>query len=526
MINKEQTQFGTRTTTTRDEVIKSVLNSQSVTTLPTVATKVITLSSKEDTSVKDIADLLSKDASLSAKVLKIANSAFYSFPVKISTVLQAVSRIGINAIRSLVLSFSFLTIQTNNKTNAFNYEKFLEKSLASAVAAKLIMSEINKNYSEEIFTAALLQNIGELILANTFPKQYEQVITNKANDGNDDSIELEQQVIGADHTLIGYEITKRWSFPDELIVPIRYHHFPEQYEGQDKKLKLFANVVHLSGLVVNIFYFNEPVEPCIYHKKFSEKSEEMLGFNEEIIECILKQVDSEIEKIAEIFGFKIEKPKPIEDLLIDANNALSALNMTYVQLNKEHIEAKLQLQKLNKELEERNQQLENLANIDGLTEVYNHRFFQVFLDRELNNALKTECVVSLIFFDIDHFKKFNDSYGHPVGDHILKQMCQLVKKHLRTCDIIARYGGEEFAIILNETKKEKAQIIAERMRSTIEQYLFIIDGKQFNVTASFGVAEITPFIDNCTKENLIYFADTALLESKKRGRNRVTSYNL
>ncbi len=156
----------------KNEVLKAVLDSPGLPTLPTVASKLISVTSKPETSISEIVQLLSKDISLSAKVLRIANSAFYGFSSKIGTVHQAVTNMGKNAIRSLVLSVSFLEIKANEKQGCFRYEKFWQKSLSAAVAAKLIMSEIDKSEPEEVFIAALLQNIGELILVRTFPEQY------------------------------------------------------------------------------------------------------------------------------------------------------------------------------------------------------------------------------------------------------------------------------------------------------------------------------------------------------------------
>ena len=158
---------------TKDEVLKTVLESPSLPTLPTVAYKLISISSNEEIGMKDIADLISKDASLSAKVLKIANSALYNLPCKISTIHQAASRLGMNAIRNLTLSFSFLSVKAKSQKVVFNYEKFWEQSLSNAVAAKLIMAEIAKSDWEEVFIAGLLQDIGELIIALSLPQQYE-----------------------------------------------------------------------------------------------------------------------------------------------------------------------------------------------------------------------------------------------------------------------------------------------------------------------------------------------------------------
>ncbi|MEK6622438.1 MAG: HDOD domain-containing protein, partial [Planctomycetota bacterium] len=274
----------------KDEVLRAVMDSPALPTLPTVASKLITLTSKSETSIGEIANLLSKDISLSAKVLRIANSAFYSFSSKISTVHQAVSNMGKNAIRSLVLSVSFLTIKSDDVAEYFSYEKFWQKSLSAAVAAKLIMAEIDKSDPEEIFIAALLQDIGELIVMRTFPEQYELVLKTLSETQND-VLTVEEQIIGLNHTVIGYEVTRNWGLPPELLIPIQYHHNPDGYTGNDKKMKLATKVVYLSGLIANVLSANRPQEN---HKKFIDKSKLMLGFNDRIIDRILEKVHSEI----------------------------------------------------------------------------------------------------------------------------------------------------------------------------------------------------------------------------------------
>ncbi|MCR4293198.1 MAG: HDOD domain-containing protein, partial [Candidatus Kuenenia sp.] len=323
---------------TNTEVLKTVLDSPSLPTLPTVASKLISITSNPETSMAEIARLISKDIAISAKILKIANSAFYSFSSKISTVHQAVSNIGKNAIRSLVLSVSFLTIKTNYKNEVFDYEKHWQKSLSAAVAAKLIMAEIDKTDPEEIFIAALLQDIGGLILARAFPQQYEQTLIALADD-KIDIIEIERQIIGADHALIGYEVTRNWGFPTELLVPIQFHHNPESYKEGNSKLRTATNVVYLSGMITNILFSNKPQD---YHQQFLEKSRKMLGFDNTVINWILKKVHTEIAEVASFFDFQIQNPKPIEEILQEANIALSLINLSYEQMNKELITAKME----------------------------------------------------------------------------------------------------------------------------------------------------------------------------------------
>ena len=491
---------------TKDEVLKIVLESPSLPTLPTVAYKLISISSNEEIGMKDIADLISKDASLSAKVLKIANSALYNLPCKISTIHQAASRLGMNAIRNLTLSFSFLSVKAKGKKDVFNYEKFWEQSLSNAVAAKLIMTETDKSDWEEIFIAGLLQNIGELFMALSFPQQYEQVLLEASHSGKD-IVEIEQQIIGADHAFIGYEVAKNWGFPAQLLTPIQYHHFPEGYKGNDKKLKLTVDVIYLSGIITNILYSNNPQK---YHQKFLSESKALLNFDDEIIDKILKLVVSETTQTASLFGFHIENSKSIEEILQEANAMLSSINIAYDQKNRE--------------LEEKSKHLEKLANLDSLTEVYNHGYFQSFLEKEINLASRKNTTLSLIMADVDNFKNFNDKYGHQTGDFILKELCKLMRQALRDYDMIARYGGEEFAIVLVETTGQEAQIVAEKLRESIALHTFINNNKTYKLTVSFGVAEMKPAVDTFTKNDFIGFADKVLFESKEKGGNRVTFY--
>jgi diguanylate cyclase (GGDEF)-like protein len=162
--------------------------------------------------------------------------------------------------------------------------------------------------------------------------------------------------------------------------------------------------------------------------------------------------------------------------------------------------------------------LYELAITDGLTKLFIHRYFQARLEEEMVRAKRYHTACSLILFDIDHFKKFNDTYGHQQGDIVLIEVAKLIKLAVRdTVDIPARYGGEEFAIILPETDAKGALLVAERMRKTVEAFDFPGQEQALKVTISLGVAT---FPDHASVKNvLIKKADMALYECKNRGRN-------
>ena len=159
---------------------------------------------------------------------------------------------------------------------------------------------------------------------------------------------------------------------------------------------------------------------------------------------------------------------------------------------------------------------EHLSVTDGLTGLYNHRHFQEQLEVEVKRAQRYDLSLSLIMIDLDHFKEFNDTYGHLEGDGLLRKIAQILKSSLRETDLVARYGGEEFSVILPETDKEGASIAAERVRKTISEQTFGEVGAK--MTISLGVASYPD--DACLRADLIRQADEALYRAKREGRNR------
>lgn len=172
--------------------------------------------------------------------------------------------------------------------------------------------------------------------------------------------------------------------------------------------------------------------------------------------------------------------------------------------------------------EERSREkLEELAITDGLTNLYNHNYFQHCIEYELSKAQRYSLSLSLMLLDIDHFKSFNDKHGHQMGDIALAAFAGLLKNAVRNIDIVARYGGEEFVVILPHTGAKESQLLAERLREKAEKHIISsITGTPLKVTISLGV---TTFTNNNfkDKDEFIQGADDALYKAKRNGRNRV-----
>jgi diguanylate cyclase (GGDEF)-like protein len=211
--------------------------------------------------------------------------------------------------------------------------------------------------------------------------------------------------------------------------------------------------------------------------------------------------------------------KPFEELNMISAVAHRAMEKRNLILENQELIRILTQQ--NEEMERTNITLKELAIRDGLTSLFNHRHFQEALAVELLRSQRHERKFSIILMDLDDFKNYNDTHGHPVGDQLLISLSELMVSQLRLSDMSARYGGEEFVIILPETSKEYAIQIAENMRSKIEHYPF--KGREAQslgkVTVSCGVASFPE--DGTDGSSLIEAADRALYQAKELGRNRI-----
>ena len=173
-----------------------------------------------------------------------------------------------------------------------------------------------------------------------------------------------------------------------------------------------------------------------------------------------------------------------------------------------------------RELEDANRRLEKLSRMDGLTGIANRRSFDRMLAQEWSRAQRASAPLSLIMLDVDHFKHFNDHYGHPAGDKVIQLVAEVVREVIRESDIAGRYGGEEFVVLLPDVDKIGARLFAERLRQLVEALVVDYEGQEIRFTISLGVADLGQRTQD--HQQLIDWADRALYQSKHGGRNQVS----
>jgi len=228
------------------------------------------------------------------------------------------------------------------------------------------------------------------------------------------------------------------------------------------------------------------------------------------------------------FGTGKIKPKEVSYFPIEhSNRALLLVVYSNYLLSKERksfIRKMLNEYKFAYESAEMYERLQNIAAYDELTCLYNRRFGMRRINEEYRRALRSNSALLFIMFDIDHFKKINDTYGHQAGDYILASFGKILNENLRTEDIAMRYGGEEFLCVMGNTKIEDAIKKAETIREIVEKSVFEWNDIKIKVTVSGGVSYTIPSQDKKTPEDVIREADKALYEAKRSGRNRIVTY--
>ena len=475
-------------------------------TLPGVAMKILQAMGRDIPNIREISEIISLDAPLSAKVLKMVNSPFYGLANKITSVHQAMVYLGLNTVKNLALSFSVIKTFEHKNKSSFDYVQFSKDSLVGAIAAKLIAEKTSRQHGENAFFLGLLQNIGMPIMAESMPDQYKEVIMETKS--NAASLhEVESQLLGLNHMEVGEYVTHAWGLPAKLTVPIGVHHTPRRLTSGSYDIVSLIKTLHLSSLYINLFNGSDPkanyaeIENCIRDYELNSVINNS---------ATVKEITEGIKNLFPIFEIKIDEKKYI-DIIETARYESDKLSSDL--LNQLHNQSECL------------DQLKQQVCLDGMTQLYNHKRFLEILHQEISRAIRYKTPLCVIIADVDHFKSVNDFFGHQAGDHALKCVSSQLKKLLRDSDYIARYGGEEFGIILPMTTLKEAIQTAERLRKSIESEKVVYRERSISVTMSFGIASL----ENNRQidvEGFIKMADEALYDAKNTGRNKCCHYKL
>jgi two-component system, cell cycle response regulator len=488
-----------------------VLQYPSLPSLPGVAMRVLELTRDRNVSMQDIAQAVTADPALVAKVLKTVNSSYYGLSQPCPSIPRAMSMLGMNTVKSIVLGFSLvdMTKGVAGDGQAFDLQAYWRRAVYSAVAARTIAQKTRACDAEEAFVGALIADIGMLACFAALKDEYANVLA-AAPEDHAECIEVERTALSFDHAQVGMQLAGKWRLPEQLGQCVGYHHEPEKCRPELAKLLQCVALGQLAATVLSVRESKQKLGAFIV------KGREWFSIDRETSDAILEATTKGAGELAKSLELKTGEKPDMTAILAQAQESL--------------IEQQMAAQQNADALKRDNEQLTLKTITDALTGAFNRAHFDAELRRNFEMARTSSTPLAVLFLDGDKFKSVNDTLGHQAGDAVLRELSARARGLLSKTGIVCRYGGEEFAIILPGVSLAKAARIGELLRSVIAKTPFDLRCAGVNVeahpvTVSIGVSAMEPsFAASITSAELLTrAADEGVYAAKRAGRNRVCS---
>ncbi|MEW6072898.1 MAG: GGDEF domain-containing protein [Planctomycetota bacterium] len=501
--------------TLRKELPAALERAENLPSLPAVAVEVLRLTEDEDSTLDELAETLGRDPALSAKLLKLSNSSLFSAGAEITTLQRATMMLGMKTVKLMSLSFSLVgTLPREGQEGEFEYSQYWRHSLVAAVVARALARRTRSREGDEAFLCGILGHFGRLVLARCLPEAYGEVLKQH---GPWPSIAQEEEVLGFHSADVGSALLSQWGIPSRVHTAVAYMRCPEQAPADtDPPTREFLKLMNLASLGETVLCEHDGGTAL---QEMRERGRRDFGLLEPEIDEFLLGLEPNIRDTAEMLSVHFDEGHSHAGILERARMQIVNLSLgTAVDLHQER--------RKNAALEFETRDLRERASTDKLTGLPNRATFDEVLAEHVESRVMGPVprALGVVMIDLDKFKSFNDTYGHQVGDEVLRMVGGILKQATRKGDLPARYGGEEFVLVTPRTTPFGLRSLSERLRAAIEGQALEVDGKRLSVTASFGAACIARFASREEGAALVKLADYFLYQAKKNGRNRCEVY--
>ncbi len=473
---------------------------------PPVAMKVIELAQDPGIDLATVADTISADPAIAAKVMRIANSALYARRRQSSNLRQALIVLGLNATLTLALSFTLVATLKKAPPKGFDFDAYWRRAILAGTWSKLLATEFGRRDAEEVFLAALLQDIGMLAIDKIAPEVYEGISPFQMEHPR--VAQHEKNQLEADHREIGAWLLENWSMPSQLIEAVKHSHDPTAADVEND-FKGFVRAVAMAGELSDV-WLSSNNEVSI--RRAGLEVHRHLGILPNRLAEMFETIGEQLPVAQNIFEMELFESDYLQDMTDTAREILMIRNLHTLSENRD--------------LQSEKEELKEEASRDGLTGVLNRRAFEEAVAREFESAAKHQWPLSVVFVDLDRFKQINDSHGHQAGDAMLRAVSDLLTECLRDSDIVARYGGDEFVLLLPGLDADAANTVAARLvEEARSRTADDGNGGTVSITLSLGIATYDSESGFTKPKELISAADEALYHSKRNGRDQHTCYD-
>lgn len=475
--------------------------------------QVLELTRDPNVSIQKIADLVQNDPALTTKVLRTVNSSYYGLATPCPSISRAMSLLGLNTVKSIVLGFSLVeTTKAVGLDARFDLESYWRRSVYGAASARAIALTMRALDPEEAFVGSLLQDIGMLAAFAALKQEYTDVLAEGPAD-HDQVLEHEQLKLGFDHARVGRQLAEKWRLPEQIQECIAHHHKADRSVAHHRTL---VQVVSLGGMAASAL---NPRRDPQKLGQFVVVARKWFGIEAARARELLEQTAKGAADLTKTLDLKTGDKPDLASILGMANEQMA--------------EAQEEMQREAVELKQKNDELAKKTITDGLTGAFNRAHFDATLRAQAAKCKGANQPISVVFLDADKFKSVNDTHGHQAGDAVLMELTKRLREVADRVGTLCRYGGEEFVLVLPQVGLDRAARVGEILRQTVCKTTFDLSaydiaGLSLPVTISVGVASCEPGTATAdwTPEQLTQAADECVYAAKQAGRNRVRQYGM
>ena len=480
-------------------------------TLPTVAIRVLELCQRENLDLGDIAKLVGNDPALAAKILKTVNSPAFALRQEIRTLGHAVALLGVNAVRTLILSFSLLRdVRREQRVALATYWK---RSVLAGLAARELAAEIGYPSREEAFLSALLQDIGVLALRQLGDPIYNDLLESAAYD-HERITAGERAAFDCDHSEVGAWLVARWRLPERFRVAVSYSHKPWRIEPDlSEDLATLIRLTALSGSVADIWVRPDATGAAQRAHIESAKIFRASGLS---LENVVRKIGAAIPELSNLFEIDLGSADKIAIVLEQAHEALATASVEGVMGLRSATPVGVPVIGTGRR---RNTAIER----DAVTGLPTRPWAETYLQNQLREAGQHGEPIGLMFAQVDRWAELSAELGPTDSATLLQSMALCLGSRLRKHDVVAHEGDGKFLFVLPETTGAGVVVVAERTRKLVtrEEHT-LAKGRVVRATLSLGCATFEAGAGGTANE-LLALAEEALRAATQAGGDRVTA---
>ncbi len=479
---------------------------------PAIAQQIIALAWDPRTDISQVARAIGRDPALAARLLRVANSVLYARQRKSTNLRQALIVLGLQGATTLALGFSLVGTYRGLMSNGVDYERYWRRAILGASAAKCFGALQNTSSVDDIFLAALLQDIAILGVDRAAPEFYRELPRSACHR---EFSAHEIAGLGIDHAELGAWLLEYWKLPESLCRAVAWSHAPPAAD-RSTPTGMTACCVALGSECVEILL--APAAAADF-EALAAHAWDWLGADRAQVAEVMGKIVGEIPEIERLFETVLLQPDAASLIVEQARDLLILRNLQAQAQGQEQAQVG-SLRAPNLKPEAHTAALQDEGRCDRLTGLFNRGYLDLMLRREFQAAMIGEWPLSVVFVDLDRFEGIREAHGQEAGESVLVSTARSISSVARDTDCVGRYGGAEFVIVLPGLALGGAEIFCKRLSASLRGIVHSIGGTEVTVTASVGLATHDPEKPFHRASDLISVAQGSACFAKKAGGSR------